>query len=268
MNEELKQDINPMISVVEDIVNKSFGYTDEAFDPLCIYVDLDSCLSILTANNVNVDDKYTLKSIISNTVMTIANFINQWKNRTNIKLYYSFKPTKKFNEYIPDWNKERNERLTDERVIIIHKQIISRLKRLSLSNILLIECDDSTIINIYKDISLDTKQGSGAVILSRDPHYQCLFGCKLPYIEIYDGKKTINKNIFRGDEKYPNISYLLIPYYYSLAGEKRNGYKRAVKWNKNKIIDYLTARIDKVASLEDEELQKHINAIKVFKLMI
>lgn len=255
---------NTVESTITKIISSSFDYRDASYDPYIMYIDLDSCLSILTSD-LMPDDKMVTKVIISSAIYIIANYLTAWRNRTNIKMYYSFKPTKKFNEYIPDWNIERNKRLNEENVKLIYSQIISRLKRLKLNNISLIECDDSPILNITKDILKDTINGDGAVILSRDPHYQCIFALA-NRCELYDGKRTISANDFKRTEKYPEIIYSMVPYYYVLAGQSRNNYKRPLRWTKNKIIDYIMAHGRDIIEKKDEVFNNLEKEVKVFQI--
>lgn len=268
MNNLLTEKDEYNIGIITNIIQKSFQYIDNNYDPDCIYVDIDSAISILTGSMYDTikDNNAAITMVIKNAVVNIANFINDWKNRTKIKLYYSLKPTKKFNEYIPTWNEERNKRLSPEILKLLSTQIIKRLNKLVLANIDIIECDDSPILYIAKDIKLNTDKGAGTVIISRDTHYQCLFSF-LPHIELYDGKKTITKEDFRNTKGYPNINYILVPYHYALAGNARNEYKKPedLSWGTVKINNYLTANGHRLA--EDELINKHMNAVKVFKII-
>ena len=103
----------------------------------------------------------------------------------------------------------------------VKKFIINKLEKLSeiKTNFQIINCEDSPIIKIYKDLKISEKS---SIILSRDPHMVCL----LAYynISIFTGLVVLNRKNYYKERGYPYVHYSFIPAYYLIRGMKRNEY--------------------------------------------
>lgn len=242
-------DLSPeekLINLWNNIVREGFGYLPsmlgDSYVPNAILVDLDSCLSILTSSPLP-ESKEEKIVIIRNTAESIARFLDQWKNLSQVYIYHSFKPTTAFSRCIPDWDIKRNARLTPEIQEIIQTQLIGRLKRIELKNIHLVECNDSPIISIKKDIPLyTTEDGEDCLVVSRDVHYQCLF-YHYRYMSLYNGRQVLDKESFGKMPGYPQVSYRMLPYYYCLVGLERHNFKGKLRVGPQKATKYVNDNI-------------------------
>lgn len=249
-----------IMSLVKSIFEVDY-ITDDIFD---MYIDLDSCLSILTSMELP-DDREEKIILVKELLMQVANFIDMWKNRANLKFYYSFKRTKIFNKYIPEWDEQRNKRLDSGTPEFIVKQVINKMKKISLSNITITECGDSTILYIFRDINKLNLNGYNSLIISRDVHYQCLFR-HLQNIEIYNGKHIIDAKTFRhlkDKNKYPDLSVGMLPYYYLLKGLERHSYKGVPKYGSMNSLKYCKAHQINILQNKDDLINEYKEKLKV-----
>ena len=168
---------------------------------------------------------------------------------------------KYFTSIYPDWCKERQARYKNTLMVeFIDKIIITKLKELSKlkHNFNLIKCPDSPIISVFKDI--DSNPDKNYLILSRDPHYSCIWAYH--NIAIYNGKELVSRNDYLGfPEYYPTIHHTLIPHFYLIAGMKRNEYHGLDKYGPKKTLNLLKKEYTSIID-ESNEIYEKISQYK------
>lgn len=258
-----------------DIIGSQFDLdTSGGDDPTTIMIDLDSCISILLSNNLPIDKNEELK-LLQNTVVKIATFLDYWRHIVDeIRIYYSLKPTKLINQYIPEWNEKRNQRYIDnkENLNVILKNIVEKLKKINKTGFSVIECQDSVILDIAKDLKLKSSVNPtlhGFMILSKDPHYECLIKYYKD-LKLFNGRNIVDRFIFNNHAKYPLINYTMLSYYYALVGMPRNEFKGVPKWGPIKVRKYINANFKSILKGNDElgeEVKNYVKVMNVYDII-
>ena len=194
-----------------------------------------------------------LKSITS----SFKKFLTYYGDYKRIYIKYGFKK-EIFNDYYPDWQKDRLDRLSNGAVLtFIKKDFIPRLKKIShkITNIEIEEWDEAFIVDVLKDMEYN-KDSKDCIILSRNMQLICLFAYS--DVSIYNGRKIIDKFNYKDIKDFPNVSYTFIPHWFLLRGDKRNSYvglnkttgvKKAnnlINSNKEKCVDFSLPELQKV----------------------
>ena len=220
-----QDEINGRIALLVGVVYKGLfppiSISDfKGFDE--IIIDLDSIVSIVLSEDISEwkkEDKILLvKGLTDNFIFFLEKYIKD----KFIKVYYNLKEYKTFTSIYPNWCKERQKRYKNKEVMeYVRKFIINKLEKLSeiKSNFSIIRCEDSPVIQMYKDLKIIKKS---SIILSRDPHMVCL----LAYynITIFTGLVLLNRKTYYKERGYPYVHYSFIPAYYLIRGMKRNEY--------------------------------------------
>ena len=246
--------------VREMVVTGLFPKYDDVdfYDFPNIIIDLDSLLSTVMKLNSDVNNEIKMEygKIIVN---SLGWFINQYQFNGYITIYYNMDEYKTFTEIYPDWNKERQSRYDNFGMgEFIQKTLLKKLKLLEgrMNNFKIKKCNDAPILDIKQD--LKTISGK-TVILSRDPHYNCLF-IYFPDMWIFDGKHLFSRDNFNLVATNPKVKYNLLPYYYIICGMNRNEYKGYRGMGPKKTITYLKDNLSNIIKGEDEiwkEVEKY-----------
>lgn len=223
-----------------------------------IMIDLDSLLSTVMKLNSDVNNEIKMEygKIVVN---SLGWFINQYQLNGYITIYYNLDEYKTFNEIYPDWNNERQERYNNFGMEeFIEKNLLKKLRLLSerMNNFKIVKCPDAPILTIKED--LKTTNGN-TVLLSRDPHFNCLF-LYFPELWIFDGKRLFCREDFNTVPSNPKVKYNLLPYYYLLCGMRRNEYRGIEKMGPQKTVKYLKENLSSIIDGSDElwkEVEKY-----------
>lgn len=261
-----KEEMDVMVGVARQVVESGlFPKDNSSFEHFSeILIDLDSILSVMLHLDLDVKD-YVKAEYAEIIVSTLGSFIGEYQSTSFIKIYYNMDEYKTFSTINSNWCEKRQLRYGEsEMVTFIHKNLIRRLKVLekNINNFKLVKCEDSPILKINEDIKLIKKP---YLIISRDPHYTCLFLYN-DNIHIYDGKHILNKENIRNIRSYPDIDYSLLPYYYLLCGMSRNEYSGMRGLGPKKTIKYLNENLSDILSETDDKLLSVIQYKDIFFL--
>ena len=230
-----EEEISKEIEWRNDVIYKSLTPYDGSghfldFDE--IKMDMDSICSILFHID-SVDWSPEQKTELMKTIVqTFIQFLLTYIENNSITVYYNLDDYKIFRSIYPEWCKERLSRYHNMEIRnIVDKIVISKLKKLSemKPNITVKQCEDSPILDIYKDMNNTNKK---VVVISRDPHMLCLLAYK--DISIFNGRYFVNRNNYFMEKEYPAVHHALIPAYFMIAGIKRNEYSGLPKYGKKK----------------------------------
>lgn len=259
--------INNKIDITAKIIHKGLFHGNDNIDYSNyenLKLDLDSILSVLLAVDLagwSKGQKYVLfKKITFSFVM----FLERYLHKVHIDVYYSMEKYKVFPSIYPDWCKERNKRFDNiELVELVNKILIHRLKKIQemKSNFTMTKCEDSTIIQIYKDLELTSKS---VIVFSRDPHIMCL----LAYFDIgiFNGRFSVTRETYYKEKEYPMVHYSLIPAYYLIAGLKRNEYVGLNKYGKKRTEELINNNKVAVVKRELPIMKELLPYCKIFYL--
>lgn len=219
-----------------------------------IFIDLDSLLSRLTSEELPVETSIRVE-LIDFIMMTFTEFFKKYSNYSNIFIIYGFKKNKIFNDIYPEWNLDRYKRLENETVVnFIHNNLIKRLKSYSkkVKNVSIIEYKKAFIIDILKILNVFEKEGFN-LIISRNPQILTL----LAYynVFIYDGKDVIDRRTCKMIKGYPKVHHSLIPHWFLLRGDKRNGYKGYPRMGPKITDNYIEKHKGDIISFTDERIK-------------
>lgn len=207
-----------------------------------IYVDLNSCLSILFRyENINSPD---ITEAVSS---SIENFLQKYLgDSVQVVILFTLEPSKVHIETYPEWCKERNERVDYGKSGFLQTLILS-LNNFAKVNPLIKIVNHKAVhpaMVIYNAERLNRKE---FCVLSKDAVIQCLplknmhIWTGVNYIEMDDPDRVLPDNI-----TLPEPISLYLPFYMTIRGDARNEFKgvgdgyygpqRTVKYiNENKL---------------------------------
>lgn len=225
-----------------------------------IYIDLDSLLSLALKVDLPLDE--LLKHDLSSYILELfQQFFYFYDTNSQIYIVYSFNPNNSFTKIYPNWCKERYDRYGNVDIMkFIKNNLLRRIKKFSdvVKNVELVKSKDAPILSILASFEFNVDNRK-SIVLSRDPHYQCLWAYH--EFNIYNGKNIINRKTSLKDKDTPNLHYSLYPHYYLISGMKRNEYTGLNKWGPKRTADYITKNKASIISFED----KVFDTIKEYK---
>ena len=219
-----------------------------------ILIDLDSLLSRLISEELPVETSIRVE-LIDFIMMSFTEFFKKYSNYSNIFIIYGFKKNKIFNDIYPEWNLDRYKRLENETVVdFIHNNLIKKLKSYSkkVKNVSIIEYKKAFIIDVLKILNVFGKEGFN-LIISRNPQILTL----LAYynVFIYDGKDVIDRRTCKMIKGCPKVHHSLIPHWFLLRGDKRNGYKGYPRMGPKITDNYIEKHKADIISFTDERIK-------------
>ena len=219
-----------------------------------IFIDLDSLLSIVIREELSTDKDKRIK--LAHTIADAINeFIEAYIDTNTINIYYNLDDYKVFREIYPEWCKVRKERFSNESMVgFLHKYIISNLKKAAnkINNFNVIKCDDAPVITIFNDIKLNPTLKY--VIISRDPHYNCIMAYY--NVSIFNGRDLVDRSSLKYAKDLPNINYTMLPFYYLIRGLDRNEYKGARLYGHKKTEKYINDNYETLITWENPLLEE------------
>ena len=225
-----------------------FSYYDK------IFIDLDSLLSRLISEELPADDKIRAE-LVSFIMELFADFFSNYSDEASIFILYGFKRNKIFDNVYENWNTERYKRFENETVVnFIHKNLLRRLKVYSktVKNVTVLEYKDAFLIDVIKILDV-VEKNAPTLLMSRNPQTLCV----LAYynISIYDGKEIVDRKTYKLIKGNPTVHYSLIPHWFLLKGDKRNGYKGYYRMGPKTTDKYIEKNKEDVISFEDERMK-------------
>lgn len=219
-----------------------------------IFIDLDSLLSRLISEELPVDNRIR-NQLIDFIMSNFAEFFSDYADLANIYILYGFKRNKIFDDIYPEWNKERYKRFENESVVnFINNELLRRFKIYSktVKNVNIIKYKKSFLTDVMKVLNV-LENPKEAVILSRNPQILCL----LTYynISIYDGKDMVTRQTYSMIKGYPTVHYSLIPHWFLLRGDKRNGYNGYPRMGPKITDNYIEKNKEGIISFEDSRIK-------------
>lgn len=186
-----------------------------------IYIDLNSCLSILFRYE-NINSKDITDTVSAN----IEGFLQKYLgDSVQVIILFTLEPSKVHTEIYPDWCKERNKRVDYSKSGFLQTLILS-LNEFAKVNPLIKIVNHKAVhpaLIIYNAERLTKKN---FCVLSKDAVIQCLplkhmhIWTGINYIEMDDPDRILPDSI-----SLPEPTYLYLPYYMTIRGDARNEYK-------------------------------------------
>lgn len=219
-----------------------------------IFIDLDSLLSRLISEELPLNDSIRLH-LLDYVMECFIEFFSIYSDVANILIFYGFKRNKIFDDIYPDWNKDRYKRFENETVIdFVKNKLLKKLKLYSkkVTNVTVVDYKDSFITDIFSVLNI-FEIHNNVLIISRNPQMLCL----LSYfnLSIYDGKEIVNRKTYSLIKGNPTVHYSLIPHWFLLRGDKRNGYIGYPRMGPKTTDNYIQKHKEKIISFEDERIK-------------
>ena len=233
--------------VIESVVSNMFKIKA---DTRKIYVDLNSCLSILF-HYENINSAETVEIIGKQLEMFLQVYLN---DKVEIVILFTLDKSQAHVDIYPDWCKERYERVAYQKSEFLQTLIVS-LNKFSETNPLIKVVNTKKVhpaLVVYENERLTRKRST---VLSKDVVFQCL---PLRNLVIYTGVKYIdlddNVRQLPDDIELPEPYDLFLPVYLCLRGDTRNEFKGYPKYGIKRSVEYIDKNKLRIkASLESEE---------------
>lgn len=261
-NKKYDKDIRSMKNdfrlVVESVLKKMFMVNlDHVASIKRIYVDLNSCLSIMFRYEDIADEE--LVQIVSDEIETFIT--KHMEDGLSIYMLYTVKSSLVHKTISPEWCLTRDERVSIIRSEFLKKLFVS-LKVFSEKNssIKMINCGE--VHPAIVTLMLDKSNKSGSVILSKDNVFKCI---EKPSMNIYNGVEwiSIGDNMFNTEiGVFLSNPSELSCYYFIIRGDSRNEYKGVNMYGKIKTVEYLDRNKLKIKADIEHPLKGYIDEHK------
>lgn len=226
------------------------------YDYQKIYIDVDSIFSRFIADNLPLDEN-DRKELLNSIMRDVSFLIGFYSDDCRIIFIWGLKENTIFTNIYKDWQKERNGRLkNDGPISFIKNEFLPRMKLVAkkIRNISVVEYKDSFVTEIARRFETH-KDAKDSLIISRNT--QCIALLAYYDTNIFNGKELVSRSTYRTMKEYPDVHYSMIPWYYLIKGDERNGYKgvkglgrvntiRIIEKEKEKIINESHSRIQGV----------------------
>ena len=244
---------NKFLGVVRSIIFRMFAIDTEY---RTIYIDLNSCLSVIFRYpNINED------IMVDEVYKIIEAFLLKYSNKkVKIIILWTMKPSKYHTDIFPDWCKERYERV-DLRKSTFIKTLIVGLSKFAESNpelLKLINVHDIHPAVVVKHMEMYNNNVVGVnkrfIVLSKDNVFRCfnmhraIIYTGVYYIDFQDNFRALPDNIELDNND------VLLKYYLSLRGDRRNEYSGAPGYGIQRSLKYI--RTHKVELLSNIPIVK------------
>lgn len=200
-----------------------------------IYIDLNSCLSILFRyDDINNPEAVEIIST------EIERFLHLYLNdKVDIVILFTFEPSQAHVDIYPDWCKKRYERVNYAKSDFLQTLLVS-LHKFSETNPLIKVVNTHRVhpaLFVYQNEKFSRKRST---VLSKDMVFQCL---NLKNIVIYTGVNYIDLDDpmrpFPDDVELPEPANLFLPYYIALRGDIRNEFPGKEGYGPVKSLAYI-----------------------------
>jgi len=230
-----------------------------------IYIDLNSCMSIVFRTNDITDED--LNEII---YKKMENFLSKYLSLgADIIVLYTQKPSEWHRNIYPDWCKGRDERVQLRKSDAI-KQLLIGLKAFSEKNtsVKIINTGKLhpviTVLN-NEDFKKTSKKIRKVLILSKDCVFQCM---NRPYITVWNGMDLMDQadeNRVLPDEISLSDPGTLLPWYLAYCGDHRNEFKGVFGYGPVKSLKHVTSEA-LLVTIEDPKTDEDKLASKYHQL--
>ncbi len=235
-----------------------------------IYIDLNSCLSILFRyDDINNPEAV---EIISN---EIERFLHLYLNdKVDIVILFTLEQSQVHVDIYPDWCKDRYQRVNYAKSDFLQTLLVS-LHKFSETNPLIKVVNTHKVhpaLYVYQNERFSRKRST---VLSKDMVFQCL---NLKNIVVYTGVNYIDLDDpmrpLPDDVELPEPVSLYLPYYIALRGDIRNEFSGKEGYGPVKSLAYINkhklrikAGIDAPDHVEKEWLDKYSQLYDINKLL-
>lgn len=247
---------NDFKNVIRSVLTKMFKVNLEFAGGINrIYVDLNSCLSILFRHG-DINNDEDLNTIITD---VIEPFLTDNLNAgRNIYILYTMKPSKVHRTVFPDWCKDRDSRVDIRRSDYLKKLLVS-LKIFSEKNNALHILNYGEAHCAVAVSLLDKRYGSQSLVMSKDTVFKCI---GKPSICIFNGVEWIDlsTNICNTSSGVLLSDPLLLnAYYFTIRGDKRNEYSGVKGYGPTLTERYVENNKLKFIANVEHPLKEHVD---------
>lgn len=254
--------------VVESVLTKMFKVDLAHADNIKrIYVDLNSCISIMFRHDDIADEE--LVRIVSDTIETFIS--DNIDDGMDIYFLYSVKPSAVHRDIFPEWCAERDARVSIVKSDFLKKLLVS-LKIFSQKNksIKIVNCGNvHSAMVVYM---IDKSNKGRALVLSKDEVFRCIDKTNM---DVYTGVEWISiaSNMFNSEPGvFLSNPSELTPYYFTIRGCKRNEYSGYSGYGKIRSMEYveknkLKFKVDVEHPLK-EFVDKHIALFRIHDMLL
>lgn len=246
------------IKMVKSVMFKMFDLNTDELDVKKIYIDVNSCISIVF-RTPDINDPQLIQEVKK----ILEEFINREVSK-GVKLIFLFTldPSKLHTDIYPDWCKERYERVSILKNTFIRNFLIAlREYEKNNSSIKIINTKQYHPALVVYQNEFNTRRNF--LVLSKDLVFQSLnliHGC------IYNG---VHFSMF-GDpmRDLPDLVELndadtMIPYYLSLAGSSREEFKGVKGYGPAKASKYCNTFRIQIKMGDEHEFKEHMDKYSV-----
>lgn len=217
-----------------------------------IYIDLNSCLSILFRYD-DINNPEAVEIISREMERFLQLYLN---DKVEIVVLFTFMPSQAHVDIFPDWCKERYSRVNYAKSEFLQTLLVS-LHKFSEMNPLIKVVNTREVhpaLVVYENEKYTRKRST---VLSKDIVFQCL---PLKNIVIYTGVSYIDLDdpmrALPDDIELPDPEVML-PYYIALRGDSRNEFPGLPGYGPKKSLAYITKNRIRIKSGLDSDTDTH-----------
>lgn len=256
--DEKLEEVPGYIKMVRSVMYKMFDIDSKDVDARKVYIDVNSCASILfRADDINDPE------LMVEVQKILEKFINrEIDNRTQLVFLFTLEPSSAHVSLYEDWCKKRYERVAILKSSFL-RNFLMAVKKYQDTN------SSIKIVNTHKVHPAlvvyhnEYKTKKGFIVLSKDMVFQSL-GLEHGYV--FNGVNLI----LTGDPKreLPDMVDLedpdiMMPYYLSLAGSSREEFPGLKGYGPHKASKYCNLNRIKIKMGMDHDLKEHMDKYSV-----
>lgn len=201
-----------------------------------IYIDLNSCLSILFR-----EEDINNEEIIDEVGINLERFLQLYiADKVEVIILFTLEPSQAHIDTFPEWCKERYQRVDFMKSNFLPK-LIQGLKEFSEKNSLIKVANTHKVHPALVVYCSEIKTRKKFAVLSKDVIFQCL---PLNHMIIFTGRYYIDMSDrsrpMPDDVDLPEPTSLFLPVYLSIRGDSRNEYPGVKGFGFRNTMKYIT----------------------------
>lgn len=266
MTEELKKDIverkitsgDSYIKALRKVVYNMFDLDPVAIECKKIYIDVNSCLSIMFRG-----DQYNTEECTNELQKILEKFMNDMiLNKIQLIFLFTLEPSQAHIDVFPDWCKERYARVNIMKSDFLKKFLVA-IKSYSEKN------NSIKLINTHKVhpalvvYQNEVKNKKRFLVLSKDLVFQCI---NLKNCSVWNGSNFVdmdNPNRDLPDSIELAEPDILLPYALALMGSTREEFKGMPLYGPYKSSKYINKYKIEIKLGVDHPLKEHLDKYSV-----